>query len=188
MKLLQKNTSRNLKSKRMMSLFECPRCGNKVERRTSDGLKQKRCCGGISQYAPKGSKLHNTYIGMTQRCWDKNAINYSNYGGRGITVCKEWRNFDNFALWALINGFKEGLEIDRIDNYLGYEPTNCRFVTRSENMRNTRVNIHTIEEIREIRAKYSTRKYTQKQLAIEYNDSEGNINNIIKHRSWKEVE
>ncbi len=187
MKLLKLNTSRNLKSRRMMSLFECPRCGNKVERRTSDGLKQKKCCGGISRYAPKGSKLHNTYIGMTQRCWDKNAINYSNYGGRGITVCKAWRNFDNFAKWALSNGFYEKLQIDRIDNNRGYSPENSRFITRTENMRNTRVNIHTIEEIREIRAKYETGNYSYSQLATEHSDSRGNISNIITHRSWKEI-
>ncbi len=172
----------------MMSLFECPACGDKVHRITGDGIKQKRCCGGKSKYAPKGSKLHNTYIGMTQRCWDKNAINYPNYGGRGITVCKSWRNFDNFAKWALVNNYSDELQLDRIDNSKGYSPENCRFITRTENMRNTRVNIHTIEEIRVIRAKYDTGKYTQRQLALEHNDSKGNISNILTHKSWKEIE
>ncbi len=187
MKLLKQNTSRNLKSRRMMSLFECPRCGNKVERRTSDGLKQKKCCGGISRYAPKGSTLHDKYRAMTERCWGENSTSYENYGGRGITVCKSWRNFDNFAKWALENGFDEKLDLDRIDNSKGYYPENCRFITHTENMRNTRVNIHTIEEIREIRAKYKTGNYTQKQLAICHGDSEGNISNILSHRAWKEI-
>ncbi len=168
--------------------FECPVCGDIVVRIKSDGKKQKRCCGGSNNIFPKGSKIHNTYIGMTQRCWDKNAINYKNYGGRGIKVCKPWHNFNNFAKWAIANGFKEGLQIDRIDNDGDYEPSNCRFVTRAENMHNTSTNIHTPVQIRKIRSLYATGKYTQKKLSEIFNDSQGNISNIILCRSWGSID
>ena len=161
------------------------RCGNIVERKKDDGIKQKKCCGGISKIAPKGSPIHNRYIGMMQRCTDKNSISYKNYGARGITICKEWLNFDNFAKWAMDNGFSVDLQLDRIDNNKGYSPDNCRFVTRSENMRNTRNNIHTEGSIAQMRKEYESGELSINQIAKKYSDSRGNIYNILKYRSWK---
>lgn len=178
-------TSKNgITRTRRMALFECPVCGNKVKRKRDDGLKQKRCCGGKGKYAAKGSKLHNIYVGMKQRCYDRNAVNYHNYGGRGIKVCKAWMNFDNFAKWALDNGFSPGLELDRIDNNGDYKPNNCRFVTRSKNQRNKRTNIHTPKDIIQIRLRYAAGGVTMEELAKEFNDSKGNISNIINKRTW----
>lgn len=165
-------------------LFECPVCGNKAERKIHDGLKQKKCCGGSSKIAKKGTPLHNTYVGMTQRCWDKNAINYKHYGGRGIEVCKSWRNFDNFAKWAISNGFHPGLQIDRINNDGNYEPGNCRFVTPRENSTNKRTNIHTDQDIENIIYDYVTTFTSLDELADKYKDSSGNISNIINKRTW----
>ena len=134
----------------------------------------------ISQIKAKGSLLHNIFVGMKQRCEDSKAMHYKNYGGRGIKVYKPWHNFDNFAEWCLKNGYRGGLQIDRIDNDGNYEPTNCRFVTRRENMRNTRRNIHTVEEVAELRSLYTTGNYTQKELSKLFKDSPGNISNIIR--------
>ena len=65
---------------------------------------------------------------------------HHNYYDRGITVCKEWlESTESFIQWALLANYKLGLEIDRIDNNKGYEPTNCRFVTRSVNSQNRRL-------------------------------------------------
>lgn len=166
------------------ALFLCPVCGNEVERKKADGLKQKRCCGGKSKIAPKGSPLHNRYIGMTQRCWDKNAANYSSYGGRGIGVCDAWRNFDNFASWALANGFDCNKQLDRIDNEKGYSPDNCRFIDCSDNQRNKRNNIHTRGEVVEIIRLYVCTPISIAELAEKFNDSQGNISNIIRKRAW----
>lgn len=64
---------------------------------------------------------------------------HPHYASSGITVCNEWmRDSDVFVSWAINNGWKPGLEIDRIDNTAGYSPENCRFVTRSQNLVNRR--------------------------------------------------
>ena len=84
--------------------------------------------------------LYNVWKNMKKRCYNKNVYNYKSYGGRGIIVCDEWRNnFKAFYDWALNNDYEKGLEIDRVDNDGNYEPSNCRFVTRSENQKNKRV-------------------------------------------------
>lgn len=67
---------------------------------------------------------------------------YKHYGARGIKVCDEWlSDFQKFYEWSIQNGYKRGLEIDRINNGGNYEPSNCRWVNRSIQMRNTRRNI-----------------------------------------------
>lgn len=86
--------------------------------------------------------LFNVLSKMHYRCENENHSEYKNYGGRGITVCKEWSmdNASAFIAWAMEHGYQKGLEIDRIDNNKGYSPDNCRFVTRKENTRNRRSN------------------------------------------------
>lgn len=88
--------------------------------------------------------LFNVLSKIHYRCENENHSEYKNYGGRGITVCKEW-SMDNaaaFISWAKENGWKPGLQIDRIDNNKGYQPDNCRFVTRKENCRNKSNNVY----------------------------------------------
>lgn len=86
-------------------------------------------------------KLSAVWCAMKNRCCNPKVHNYKNYGGRGISVCEEWRvSYKNFRRWALNNGYSQGLEIDRINVNGDYEPSNCRFVTRSVNQRNKRNN------------------------------------------------
>ena len=76
---------------------------------------------------------------MRDRCYREKCLSYKNYGGRGITVCAAWNNnYEQFRDWALKNGYDDNLTIDRIDNDEGYEPSNCKFSTRQEQVFNRR--------------------------------------------------
>ncbi|MCF6777856.1 hypothetical protein L3V83_14910 [Thiotrichales bacterium 19X7-9] len=83
--------------------------------------------------------LYCVWTDIKKRCNNHNSKIYKYYGERGIKVCDEWSNdFKIFYDWSMLNGYKQGLEIDRIDNDKGYSPDNCRFVTTSINLRNRR--------------------------------------------------
>ena len=85
------------------------------------------------------TRLYNIWCAMKRRC--KNQGNH-NYGGRGITVCDEWRdNFESFRDWALSNGYRDDLSIDRVDNDGNYEAINCRWATHTEQTNNSRKNV-----------------------------------------------
>lgn len=101
--------------------------------------------------------LNGVWKSMKYRCFNKNSRQYGNYGGRGITVCDEWKdNFKVFYDWAMVNGYREGLEIDRENNNGNYDPKNCRFVTSVINANNKRNNI---------RYDYNGEKLTLPQIA-----------------------
>lgn len=84
-----------------------------------------------------GTKLYDIYKTMISRCSNVNNKVYKYYGGRGIRVCDEWlgeEGIKSFHQWSYENGYQEGLSIDRINNDGDYEPNNCQWITRSENV------------------------------------------------------
>ena len=115
------------------------------------------------------SKLYRTFSAMVDRCRCKTTTGYKNYGGRGIKVCDEWvGNYMAFVEWSLANGYKEGLELDRIDVNGNYCPENCRWITHKQNNNNKRYNrlltyngeTHTMAEWAEIlNIKFPTLSY-----------------------------
>lgn len=122
-------------------------CGNIVYIRATDIRKNKRkhcihCFNARTTHHKTNTKLFNVWQSMKQRCYYKKHKDYNNYGGRGIIVCDNWKSdFENFYNWAINNGYKNNLQIDRINVNGNYEPSNCRFVpakTNSVNKRNTR--------------------------------------------------
>lgn len=126
--------------------FECD-CGNKKKIILSDVKSGKTKSCGCVQFIRKkkhGLTRHKLYFiwnSIKYRCYNKKAKYYYNYGGRGILMCEEWKtDFKTFYDWSLNNGWKPGLEIDRKDNNLGYNPENCRFVTNKINSNNKRNN------------------------------------------------
>ena len=89
----------------------------------------------------KGTRLYQIWKSMRERCNTKTASNYSRYGGIGISICDEWNDFAVFKDWALSNGYKDNLSIDRINVYGNYEPDNCRWATVKQQGNNKRNSI-----------------------------------------------
>lgn len=167
-------------------LFWCPYCDKEVEKDLSNGRRQKSCGCNRIIHGETGTRLYVTWHQMKRRCLEKNNKDYKNYGRRGIKVCKKWLKYILFRNWAIDNGYKNDLTIDRIDNDGNYEPNNCRWISRLENSRNRRTNKVNIKIVREIRDKYSTGEYLQKDLAMEYKVDPAIIHFIVKNKTWKE--
>lgn len=177
------------KSKHSRWLCKCD-CGNETTV-TSNCFRNTKSCGCLareilsnrmSKHNMYGTRINRIWQRMKTRCNNRNDEHYKNYGARGIKVCEEWNNsengFLNFYNWAMQNGYRDDLTIDRIDVNGNYEPSNCRWVTNFEqqsNKRNNRI------------VEYLGNKYTISQLGRYLGINKTTLRNRI-NSNWKEEE
>lgn len=139
------------KSKGKQTMWECLcDCGNIVivEQQNLVGGHTKSCgCFNAEEIAKRNrthgdtkTRIYRIWHDMMYRCYSEKHDSYYLYGGKGITVCKPWHNYNNFKKWALENGYSDDLSIDRIDGEKNYEPSNCRWATLIEQANNTNRN------------------------------------------------
>ncbi len=127
------------------------------------------------------TREYMTWRAMKYRCSNPNDTKYAYYGGRGIRVCKRWMKFANFL--ADMGERPPGHSIDRIDGTKGYEPGNCRWVTKTEQNRNRRTVALTLEKAAAIRQR---RLSGEAYLAIakDYGISRRACHDVCAGKSW----
>lgn len=86
----------------------------------------------VVKHGSHKSKLYSSWTAIKQRCSNPKNSQYENYGKKGISIYSEWEEFSNFQTWALLNGYEEGLMLDRKDFNGDFEPKNCHFVLRKD--------------------------------------------------------
>jgi len=136
-----------------------------------------------------GSDIYNVWQQMKDRCYNSKSKAYKYYGKKGVSICSGWLKFEGFLEWAMSNGYKKGLTIDRRDSQEGYTPLNCRWITQSENSyrmahrtnfeNNKRIKI-SIDDASEICEAYDTGIFIMTDFAKAHNVSKSCINHIIR--------
>lgn len=105
-------------------------------------MKRNRTIERNATHGLSNTRLYEIWIGMKKRCYDENSERYKDYGGRGITICSEWLNdFQAFYDWAVANGYRDDLTIERKDVNGNYCPENCEWIPMAKQMRNQRKTI-----------------------------------------------
>lgn len=121
-------------------------CGKQVVVSRSNLVRAKSCgCGRTDSiikqcttHGDTGTRLYRIWLGLRNRCNNKRDLRYADYGGRGIRVSQEFQSFEAFKSWALANGYRDDLTIDRINNDGDYSISNCRWATVLQQNRNSR--------------------------------------------------
>ena len=156
-----------------------------AERNNSEHRKQNFVNGNPVKKHP----YYQVWRNMIRRCCNPKTSNYKNYGGRGISICDEWKSSKLFLEWVDSNGvIPSGYELDRRNNNGNYEPGNCRFVPPVENAQNRRSTKLNKGAVREIRILHKKGLLCIERVIAEFGITEGTLESVIAGRTWKNVE
>ena len=180
--------------KKRIALFECE-CGSDfIARVNAVKVGHKKSCGckrGLSNNTHNLSKhpLYRKWSGMITRVTNNKEEKWHRYGGRGITICDEWRNdFKAFYDWSIKNGWKKGLTIDRINNDGNYEPSNCQWITMRENTIKDMIKFNPSEKQKQdICTLYKENHITVTEICKMYGTHKKRISDILKENNIKIV-
>ena len=127
-----------------------------------------------------------TWTSMKQRCFNPNDKGYKNYGKRGITVVKHWKDsFENF-IDDMGKRPSNKHSLERKNNSKNYSPSNCIWATAADQSRNRRSTKLTLKDARKIRKLYFENKYTRTKIAESFGISPRNVDFIVKNLTWKD--
>jgi hypothetical protein len=139
----------------------------------------------MSMHGMSRTPEYQSWNSMIERCYNQNVEGYPHYGGRGITVCKKWR--ESFESFLNDMGQKpSGMRfIDRIDPDGNYEPNNCRWVSSVVSNRNRRFNKLSLEKAKDIRKMKKSGCHIS-EICLKYNISKANAYRVINGELWNE--
>ena len=183
---------------RRHGLFYCSYCSKTIEKDCYHGKRDKSCgcykgkltgIGNVTHgdsVVGKRIRLYRIWLNMKNRCSNPKLLCSKYYYDKGIKVCDEWENsYIKFKEWALNNGYKNNLQIDRIDSNGNYSPENCQWLTAAQNTRKssqTKMNWLTVRLIRAMHKK----GYSRKELLDIFDTSIRNLGSILTYSTWKE--
>lgn len=175
------------KRKSFFYKVECTLC-NKIYNRELYAIKKTISCKCRHALPKVSSRLQNIYNLMKQRCKGNMKFNGGKtyYHDKGIDVCEIWKNNPReFYKWAEISGYSEDLQLDRIDNNLGYNPDNCRWVSVTFQQRNKSSNVLNVELVKKIKKDLTFMRNCE--VAKKYCISTSLISQIKKNKIWVDV-
>lgn len=149
-------------------LWKCKCDCGEIRYLTTQKVKSQKSCGCKKKVANgmSNTKLYRIWNAMKQRCYNSKNPKYKYYGEKGIKICDEWLNsFTSFYNWSISNGYREGLSIERKNPKGNYEPSNCEWVTISENTIRSNVNMSKLYEFNGL--KMSLHEWSE-ELGIKY--------------------
>ncbi len=128
-------------------------------------------------------RLYTIWKGINARCRNKNHIAYKYYGGKGITISNEWKNYESFYFWAKNNGYEDLLTIDRKDSKGNYEASNCRWTTKEIQAQNTSASVGL-----DIARKIKTTEGTHEDIAEIYKVHRTTVSRIKNGETYKNLD
>lgn len=168
---------------RKYTTINCNNCGKEMNIRNDYIQKHSGICTSCQKKNNRYAFKHGDYKTRLYRIWQ--GLFHRRYNKNKPIVCNEWNKYKNFKNWAIQNGYKDNLTIDRIDNKKGYEPNNCQWITLEENAGKDK-KIFSFEEKIEIFNLRKKLNITQKEMAIKLNVSRNTIQRLEKEiKEWR---